>query len=116
MCVYIGGIFLVLLVLQHVGGVTTLLKGIKYNPQHRMFGFYVANIGRIIAVVGSIIGGAEKWVIYVSGGLTVLLLIASTYKVFFASKKPDRANLTDSRKGPSVVTASSPKSKSPKRD
>lgn len=108
---------MVLLFLQHVGGVTTLLKGIKYNPQHRIFGFYVANMGRIIAVVGSIIGGAEQWVIYVSGGLTVLLLIGSTYKVFFASKKPDRANLTDSRKGPNATGAASPpKSKSPKRD
>lgn len=108
-----------MLFLQHLGGVTTLLKGIKYNPQHRMFGFYVANMGRIISVVGSIIGGAEQWVIYVSGGLTVLLLIGSTYKVFFASKKPDRANLTDSRKGPASSAssaASSPKSKSPKRD
>lgn len=108
---------MVLLFLQHVGGVTTLLKGIKYNPQHRMFGFYVANMGRIIAVVGSIIGGAEQWVIYVSAGLTLLLLIASTYKVFFASKKPDRANLTESRKGAAAsVAASPPKSKSPKRD
>lgn len=108
---------MILLFLQHVGGVTTLLKGIKYNPQHRLFGFYVANMGRIIAVVGSIIGGAEQWVVYVSGGLTVLLLIGSTYKVFFASKKPDRSNLTESRKGPAATGAASPpKSKSPKRD
>lgn len=75
-----------MVIIQHIGGVTTLLKGIKFNPQHRMFGYYVSNTGRIIAVVGSIIGEADQNIIYVSAGIAAFLLIGSTYKVFFASK------------------------------
>jgi hypothetical protein len=91
---YIGGVFLVLLVIQHLGGVSTLLKNVKYNSAHRLLGFYVGNAGRIISFVGFVIAKAEPWILYTSGGLTLLLLLGSSYKVFFASKKPVReANL-----------------------
>lgn len=50
-----GCIFLLLVILQHLGGLTAFL-GKKSNPQHRGFGRYLALIGRIIASVGWILG------------------------------------------------------------
>lgn len=86
---------MVLLVIQHVGGVSTLLKGIKYNSSHRKLGYVVSNLGRFIAIGGQIIGNANKNILYFSIGLTVLLFIGSTYKVFFAggpSSNPSKDN------------------------
>ncbi len=80
-----------MLIIQHVGGVLTLLKGIKFNPSHRLFAFYVTNFGRILAFFGSVIAEAEPWIIYTSGAITVILLFASAYKVFFASNQPTRS-------------------------
>ncbi len=114
MLIYEGGVFLLMLVIQHIGGVTTLLKGIKFNPQHRVFGFYVSNLGRIIAFFGFVIAGAEQWIIYSSGALTAILLLGSTYKVFFASKKPTREEKKKAGDGPTVSSPS--RTKSPKRD
>lgn len=77
---------MVLLVIQHIGGVSTLLKGIKFNSSHRKLGYVVSNLGRFIAIGGQIIGNADKNIIYVSVAITVILFFGSTYKVFFAPK------------------------------
>ena len=81
---------MVLLVIQHVGGVSTLLKGIKYNSSHRKLGYVVSNLGRFIAIGGQIIGNADKNIIYASVAITVILFLGSTYKVFFAGKSPSK--------------------------
>ena len=52
----IGGLFLILMIIQHIGGVSTLLQGIKFNPAHRKFAVLVTNTGRFLAFFGLIIG------------------------------------------------------------
>ncbi len=90
---------MVLLVIQHIGGVSTLLKGIKYNPTHRKLGYVVSNLGRFIAVGGQIIAKADKTLLYASVAITVFLFVASTYKVFFASGSFSKVNkINDSNK------------------
>ncbi len=110
---YLGGVFLVMMILQHIGGVSTLLKGQKFNPGHRLFGFYVSNFGRILAFFGFVIAKAEEWVIISSGVITLVLLIASTYKVFFTKKK--KRPVSEASASP-TATNSNNRSKSPKRD
>ena len=100
-----------MLVVQHAGGVSTLLKGIKYNPTHRMLGFYVSNFGRILAFFGLVIANAEPWIIYTSGAITAVLLLASTYKVFFAGK-----STTPTTTKPAAGATANSRAKSPKRD
>ena len=104
-----------MLVIQHASGVYTLLKGIKYNPTHRKLGFYVSNFGRILAVFGFVIANAEPWIIATSGAITVFLLIASTYKVFFANK-PAKPAKTAARNAESSAASPNNRAKSPKRD
>lgn len=70
------------MVVQHIGGVSTYLQGIKYDPAHRKFAVVVTNMGRFIAVFGLVIAGAEEMYVYGSGALAVVLLIASVYNVF----------------------------------
>ena len=57
MLCHLGAVFLILVLLQHVGGVTTLLKGISFNPIHRKFGVVVSSLGKFLAVGGMIIAG-----------------------------------------------------------
>jgi hypothetical protein len=102
-----------MLLIQHVGGVSTLLKGKKSNPAHRMLGFYVSNFGRILTVFGFVIAKVDQNIIYGSGAITLLLLVASTYKVFFAKQEPEKAVKTN---GASANVVASPRNKSPKRD
>lgn len=102
------------MIIQHIGGVSTLLKGVKYNPAHRLMGFYVSNFGRTLAFFGFVIANVDKWIIYTSGAITLLLLVASTYKVFFASKKPERP--LDKSGKTENASASPARNKSPKRD
>jgi len=44
------------MIVQHLGGVSTYLQGIKYNSAHRNFAVVVTNTGRFIAFFGLIIG------------------------------------------------------------
>jgi hypothetical protein len=53
---YLGSLFLVLVIIQHVGGVASFL-GRKKNPQHRAFGKLLVNIGRAVAAVGWLLTG-----------------------------------------------------------
>lgn len=85
-----GGVFLVLLVIQHIGGVSTLLKGMKFNSSHRKLGYVVSNLGRFIAIGGQIIGHADTTIIYASVAISVILFLGSTYKVFFAAESPSK--------------------------
>lgn len=84
----------------------------KYNSTHRKLGFYVSNFGRILAVFGMVIAKSEQWILYSSIVLTVFLLIASTYKVFFAAKPVK--NTQSTQEYPKIAT--SPRNRSPKRD
>lgn len=91
---YLGTIFLVLLIIQHIGGVSTLLKGINYNPQHRKFAVVVSNFARILGLFGLILAGEEKNTILLVGAIDALLLVGSVYKVFIAggeSKKTEKS-------------------------
>lgn len=53
--IYLGGVFLIMLIIQHIGGVSTYLQGIKFNPAHRKFAVVVTNMGRFIAFFGLVI-------------------------------------------------------------
>ena len=48
---------LVLIVLQHIGGVTTLYSATQKNSQHKKFGFWVANLARAVVVGGWLLNG-----------------------------------------------------------
>jgi hypothetical protein len=82
----LGALFLVILFLQHVGGVTILLKGISYNPNHRKFGVAVSSLGKFLAIGGMIISGWSQEIIIASTILTILITIFATYKHFFEQK------------------------------
>lgn len=62
---YLGVLFLLLVIVQHIGGMTAFL-GKKPNPQHRSFGKLLVVIGRVIAGVGWILGGNQKNAIIVA--------------------------------------------------
>ena len=70
---HLGILFLLLITLQHLGGVTAFLTK-KPNPQHRQFGRILAFIGRCIAGVGWVLGGNLNNAIIV-GVITLILLI-----------------------------------------
>ena len=53
-----GALFLVLVILQHLGGVTSFL-GNKPNPNHRSFGKVLVNIGRVVAGFGWLLAGNQ---------------------------------------------------------
>ena len=71
----LGIIFLVLVIVQHAGGVMSFL-GKKPNPQHRQFGKILVHIGRCIAAFGWILGGHQQNAMIVAGVSGVLLLLA----------------------------------------
>ena len=48
---------LVLIILQHIGGVLTLLSESKKNPAHKKFAFWVANLARVIVCLGWLMKG-----------------------------------------------------------
>ena len=52
----LGTLFLILVIIQHIGGVTSFF-GKKANPQHRSFGKILVNIGRVVAAFGWIFAG-----------------------------------------------------------
>jgi hypothetical protein len=78
-----SGIFVTLLVIvQHLGGVSAILSESKKNPAHKRFAFWVTNLARIVVVLGWIMkGGDTSNLLYVSIASAVLL-VASFYKVF----------------------------------
>jgi hypothetical protein len=67
-----------------------------------------------------VIANAETWIIATSGAITVFLLVASAYKVFFANKpaKPAPRIAVSPRPSPENRAKASPdyRAKSPKRD
>lgn len=72
-----GSLFLVLLILQHLGGVKALLTKTP-NPQHRGFGRTLALIGRMIAGFGWVVGGNIQNAIIV-GSITAVLFVGSMF-------------------------------------
>ncbi len=48
---------LVLIILQHIGGVSALLSASKKNPAHKKFAFWVANLARVIVCLGWLMKG-----------------------------------------------------------
>ena len=71
----LGSLFLVLVILQHLGGVKALLSG-QRNYQHASFGRTLALIGRIVAGFGWVLAGNIQNAIIVAV-LTIILLIFS---------------------------------------
>lgn len=82
---------MLLLIVQHLGGVTSLLKGIHKNPVHRKFGFVVSNFARIVSVFGFLLVKKENIANYL-GVATVVLLVISGYLTFFG--KHDKVQVT----------------------
>ncbi len=76
---------LLLIIVQHVGGAITLMAEVKKNPQHKLFGFWVANLARVIVVFGWLLNGDQTNIKYASIASAVLL-IASFYNAFIAKK------------------------------
>lgn len=74
-----GSLFLVLMIVQHVGGVTAYFGG-KKNPVHRKFGRILAFIGRIIAAVGWTLAGNQTNSIIVIAATVVLLILTVVLK------------------------------------
>ena len=62
------------MMVQHLGGVLAFLRK-KRNPQHKAFGRILANIGRMIAAVGWVLGGNEQNAMIVAGVSAVLLIL-----------------------------------------
>ena len=63
-----------MVILQHLGGVASFF-GNKPNPQHRSFGGILANIGRLIACVGWVLGGNLDQALYVAIASAIILFI-----------------------------------------
>lgn len=80
--IYLGCLFLGLLILQHLGGVITLLKGIRSNPIHRKFGTIVSNLGRVLATFGLILAEQDQKLIIGAAVLGFILLIVSVKSGF----------------------------------
>jgi amino acid permease len=72
----LGVVFLVIMILQHFGGVIAYYTG-KPNPLHRKFGRYVAMLGRIIAIFGWLLGGNQQNAIIVGVASAVILVISA---------------------------------------
>lgn len=88
-----GSLFLVLLLVQHIGGVLTLIKGMSSNPAHRKFGIIVSNLGRIISVFGLILAGQDQRLIIGAAVLALLMLVLSAKKLFGSQiKKASTSN------------------------
>lgn len=79
---YKGILIVAFVLLQHVGGVSALLSESKRDPQHKRFAFWVANLARVVVVLGWIMkGGDTSNLLYVSIASTVLL-VGSFYNVY----------------------------------
>lgn len=74
-----------MIICQHLGGVITLYSKTKRNPQHKMFGFWVANLARAIVVFGWLLNGDQTNTLYVSV-VSAVLLVASFYNTYLAKK------------------------------
>lgn len=113
---YSGGVFLVLLIIQHVGGVLTLLRGQTFNSSHRKLAVIVGNFGRILCFFGFVIAKAESWILLTTGILTIVFLIGSVKKVFIDGAKSEHVANKKSKNTDSNGSASPSRAKSPKRD
>ena len=91
---YLGSLFLVLVIVQHIGGMTAFL-GKKSNPQHRSFGKILVIIGRIIAGVGWLLGGNQKFAIIVA----VVSLIMLGLSLVIDTKPVESSSKSESIKG-----------------
>ncbi len=92
----------VLIVLQHVGGVTTLYSATQKNAQHRKFGFWVANLARAVVVGGWLLNGNETNIMYVSI-ISVVLFIASFYNTYLLkTASSEKANPESPTKKPKI--------------
>ena len=82
------------MIIQHIGGVTTLLKGMRFNPSHRKFAIIVADLGRILVVFGFILAGAEQYIIMGSGAIASVLIIITIgyYKQLSKATHPSEKN------------------------
>ena len=82
------------MIIQHLGGLTAYL-GQKANPQHRIFGKILVNIGRIVACFGWILAGNTTNAIIVAVASLVIFVLAlvlgqsSGPKVSSVSEKED---------------------------
>ena len=85
-----------MVILQHIGGVTAFF-GNKPNPQHRSFGAILANIGRLIACVGWVLGGNLNLALYVAIASAIILAItlfipkSNVVQIEKPSAKPSRS-------------------------
>lgn len=104
-----GSLFLLLLLVQHVGGVLTLIKGMSSNPAHRKFGIIVSNMGRIIAVFGLILAQQDQRLIIGAATLAFLMFILTVKKLFSSKPKVSDPNQETS-------TTETGRQRSPPRD
>lgn len=98
-----------LLLVQHVGGVLTLIKGMSSNPAHRKFGIIVSNMGRIIAVFGLILAQQDQRLIIGAATLAFLMFILTVKKLFSSKPKVSDPNQETS-------TTETGRQRSPPRD
>ena len=63
------------MIIQHIGGVTTLLKGLRFNPSHRKFAIIVANLGRFLVVFGLILAKKEQTIIIGAAAIASILFV-----------------------------------------
>jgi hypothetical protein len=71
-----------LVIVQHLGGVTAMLSESKKNPTHKRFAFWVTNLARIVVVLGWIMKGGETSNLFYVSIASAVLLVASFYKVY----------------------------------
>jgi hypothetical protein len=76
-------------VLQHILGVTALLKNYTYFPIHRTLGIIVSNLARFLAVFGLILGKFDKRIVIGSGVVAFLLLVWSVRKGLRSGEKKE---------------------------
>ena len=70
-------LFLLLLLIQHFGGVVILIKGERFNATHRKFAILVTNSGRFLVVFGLILAQKEQYLIVGSAAISLVLLVAT---------------------------------------
>jgi hypothetical protein len=71
----VGTIFLLLVVVEHLGGASAFF-GNKENPQHRNFGKVLVVLGRGIACVGWVLGGNIQFAIAI-GIISLVITVVS---------------------------------------
>lgn len=85
---------LLCILLQHIGGVTTLLSASKKNPGHKKFAFVVANLARVIVCLGWLMIGDQTNLLYMVV-TSAVLFIASFYNAFLV-KRSQKVNPEES--------------------